>query len=909
MYGNDLPIDFITSSISKQRNNGCNNLPNGGPISIVWAWHDPPLLQALTSTLESIALHNHNWMPVQINILCGSTSCMEVAYEASSETSCLSVSPLLVNEMAKDTPMESWASNHLLAKLLYANHFEEILQVAVQLVVLLKNGGMVLLPGSILTKPLTGMTRSSLATFLQAGIGNEIVFPNGGIHAAIAPKFHPIVEAMMNRMMAVSHWPNYDPHQWPRFVPWQSLKQELDDSSISHALSSEMMGIETVSRDHYSSYATGGKSRHFGTLTYQARRSYLLSQHNKAMNRGDEMQGLGGMQFLPRLDAFVERDRLDVVTVIASSNFSSINDPVTRATPPRPALTPTTVFLNAWYGTPGMIWPPPGNLDPVFVAMHLNTDAVKNKMKQSREYLSKHWPIGARDTSTQSFFESIGVHAVFSACMTMTLQPSSLYNHTRTKGILIVDVSEKGLGVVPGHIKKQATMLTARIDDPNLLDDQLGRYIQAQEMKAHLEAAQVVITQRLHVALPAASMGTPVILIMDDALPGGGGRNGNSRFSGLQNAVHSVNVHGKSDIPKAHLFMMNFDWSNPQPNPNTGIIEQHRNALQVLTMCHGIDLFDSGRKFGVIPPSWEYPMEKLACGIAPLRDNSTIHIASAVNPDWLESQPIFSSWLNALYKSNADKQFAFYFLTGHMNSKQRCLVRWMVLQHFPQSDVFTIAIDELLSDIPYQGIQHIPVVTQSRLFLPNLLPCVDHLLWIDIDAMVMTDVSELWNVRFELPKCGIAGRNSLKNNVMDGMIGSLSWKDKQIPRGLWKATVGQKKSFNAGVLVLSLESLRNTGFLEHVAKYWAFEVGGNDQIALNFQCNGTHAALDSKWNVFKDHPTDPIYKQQEDWSIVHMQGANKPWLEDSNSTHGKVWQLVKLSLIDALIGPNYPNPM
>jgi lipopolysaccharide biosynthesis glycosyltransferase len=168
-------------------------------------------------------------------------------------------------------------------------------------------------------------------------------------------------------------------------------------------------------------------------------------------------------------------------------------------------------------------------------------------------------------------------------------------------------------------------------------------------------------------------------------------------------------------------------------------------------------------------------------------------------------------------------------------------------------------------------------VTQSRLFLEKLLPCVNHLLWIDADAFVLDDLTDLWEMRVKLPPCGVAARNSVLDNVIGNMI-------KVLPlhgggKGICESSSKRKKGFNAGVLLRSLDRLRETNFFENIASYWSFKLGGNDQIALNMQCSGTHAILDPTWNVFKDYPDDPVYQRIDEWHIVHMQGLKKPWIE------------------------------
>lgn len=77
--------------------------------------------------------------------------------------------------------------------------------------------------------------------------------------------------------------------------------------------------------------------RKFGTLSYQTRQSHLLSTGNPVLNRGDEMQGLAGNQFLPRLDAFVEADRLDIGSYIGTAN-SSATTKVSSSSSPRQRL-------------------------------------------------------------------------------------------------------------------------------------------------------------------------------------------------------------------------------------------------------------------------------------------------------------------------------------------------------------------------------------------------------------------------------------------------------------------------------------------------------------------------------------------------------------------------------------------
>jgi lipopolysaccharide biosynthesis glycosyltransferase len=853
----------------------CAMLPNGGPVHVVWAWDTPPTVQAMKTTLEGMAAV----LPrVQVNVYCGSMACVTAANAAKNK--CVTVDRMVAPVLAEGSPLEDWVGDHILAKLLSAHYFEQTLQVAMQLVVLWKYGGVVVLAGSKPSVKLSTLLGKETTLLSAPGGGLVRAGLAGGLHGAGAPSANSIVRDLMVEMLVAYHWsgpegPKYVSSDWPVKIKWEDICRKATGCSAA-SVSIEEMGVDFEGDGNV---AVDLPPRHFGTLSYQARRHYLKSIGNPGMNVGDEMQGLAGIQFIPRLDAFVERDRLDTVNVISSRKFNATG-PVTPEDKSNIAKVPTTVFFNAWWGTKTWVWPPPGKLEPILVAMHLNTQKAQDDVAKHKKYLDSKWPIGARDTKTETFFKSHGVHSLFSGCMTMTLLPSWSAKRAaaeRTNEVLIVDVSDKALELIPNHIKANATFLTAKLLDERV-DDQVARYIAAHATKIRFQKAKLVITQRLHVALPSASMGTPVILILDVNLPGGGGAAGLARFSGLQAAAHTV------DAAEGSKALANFNWDKPPPNPNPEVIELRRNALRVLAMCHG-ELSDSAHKFGVIPSSWEYPIEDVTCNKTEDDSDDRIHIAVALTSEWFDESPVFTTWIRAISKSNPGEKISFYFLTSGMNDKQRCLVRWITLRWLPGSKVYTIQMDDSLSQIEYKGLTHVPKITQARLYLPRLLPCVHRSFWIDLDALVIQPLRQLWTKWEKMPDCGIVARSSTTKNVVLDMLRN------EIPH--FKGTY-RSDGFNAGVMLVDLEILRATKFTETLAQYWSFDLGGNDQIALNMQCNGTHGELDSTWNVFKGYSSDPVNKRFDEWGIVHFQGSLKAW----NSTaaawrddpkHYKIW--------------------
>ncbi len=118
------------------------------------------------------------------------------------------------------------------------------------------------------------------------------------------------------------------------------------------------------------------------------------------INIGDYIQALASSQYYPTIDRFIDRDE----------ELKSYHDD------------PIKVIMNGWYMHHPHNWPPSNKIIPLFVAFHINTSAQKNLLSpESIEYLKKHEPIGCRDLHTLNLLKEHGVDAYFSACMTLTL--------------------------------------------------------------------------------------------------------------------------------------------------------------------------------------------------------------------------------------------------------------------------------------------------------------------------------------------------------------------------------------------------------------------------------------------------------------------------------------------------------
>jgi hypothetical protein len=280
-------------------------------------------------------------------------------------------------------------------------------------------------------------------------------------------------------------------------------------------------------------------------------------------NLGDEIQTLSATQFLPRVDRLIERDRL----------YWYDDCP------------PFFAIFNGWF-TQQPSWPPPDSISPLFVSFHAAHPELLIT-KNLVDYFKRHGPIGCRDLPTANAFRRIGVDAYFSGCLTLTLGRRKV---ARTDQVYAVDVDPTLYATaVPDNIKQvivqvthecppaDAPFLTTakwnaadsglrgiyKVDGVRFLLQGVGerlngarhalRVSRVQQLLSHYSSAKLVITSRLHCALPCLALGTPVILLRR-------GIESDPRFEGLRELVR---FHRDPSRP------IKLDWRDPDPNPDT----------------------------------------------------------------------------------------------------------------------------------------------------------------------------------------------------------------------------------------------------------------------------------------------------------------------------------------------------
>lgn len=155
--------------------------------------------------------------------------------------------------------------------------------------------------------------------------------------------------------------------------------------------------------------------------------------------------------------------------------------------------------------------------------------------------------------------------------------------------------------------------------------------------------------------------------------------------------------------------------------------------------------------------------------------------------------------------------------------------------------------------------------TYFRLFLPELYPQYDKVLYLDSDIVILDDIADLYNTDMG---------DNLVAGAPDDVIQS-----KKVFRDYAENVVGvadYRRYFNAGVLLMNLDELRKFKFLEkfiYLLDTVKFAVA-QDQDYLNRLCKGRVKPFDRTWNRM---PIPNPRIKTEDVKLVHYNLAFKPW--------------------------------
>ncbi len=219
---------------------------------------------------------------------------------------------------------------------------------------------------------------------------------------------------------------------------------------------------------------------------------------------------------------------------------------------------------------------------------------------------------------------------------------------------------------------------------------------------------------------------------------------------------------------------------------------------------------------------------------------------------------------SVLTNASKDDNISFYILDGGINNdkKEKILTLKKTIKDCEIN--FVDINEEDFND--YKSVnthKYITLPTFYRLKLPELLPNVNRVIYLDCDVVVNTSLAELFNI--SMGESSIAGVHDIDK--------------KDVRRN--------PTCVNAGVLVMDLDNMRKYNiqnkFLEWTKEHIDEIVKGDQQI-INETLKGNIVIVQDKWNVQSSNFSNRSSFITQP-NIVHFVARKKPWHYASFSYH------------------------
>lgn len=251
----------------------------------------------------------------------------------------------------------------------------------------------------------------------------------------------------------------------------------------------------------------------------------VYKKRNERMNLGDDMQLLAVENFYRNMNI----DYKDVVRIEFSDLYTWDGEEL---------IVPISFPLIS-YSSSMHITCFSEKIRPVFLSLSILASTLDDS---DVAYLKRFAPVGCRDSHTVNTMKKYNIDAYLYGCITLTF-PRKRKPDEKKEQIFCVDISEKLSAKIPSEIKKDCVSITnmCYVKDLDKASEEKEREI----YNMLIDQAKMVITARMHVALPCMAAGIPVVFAKDLF---------SFRFSGIDRIAKIYSEEEYDSI----------DW-NPQP--------------------------------------------------------------------------------------------------------------------------------------------------------------------------------------------------------------------------------------------------------------------------------------------------------------------------------------------------------
>lgn len=251
---------------------------------------------------------------------------------------------------------------------------------------------------------------------------------------------------------------------------------------------------------------------------------------------------------------------------------------------------------------------------------------------------------------------------------------------------------------------------------------------------------------------------------------------------------------------------------------------------------------------------------------------TTLHVACAADAAYA---PHSAAMLHSVMACRGDAELRVHYLHGPgFPEEPAAQIRAMVERGGAAIDFLEIP-DERIAGLP--EMDFVTSAMWYRIFLPELLPDTDRVLYLDIDTIALDSLEPLWDV-------DVTGHHlAAVTNVF------------YLPSHARRASelgIEPPDYFNSGVVLMNLEQMRADGSQPRLLDYataHASELAWPDQDTLNAVLGPGRIALHPRWNCMNSvllfpwaadvFGADAVAEARARPAIRHFEGptVNKPW--------------------------------
>ena len=277
----------------------------------------------------------------------------------------------------------------------------------------------------------------------------------------------------------------------------------------------------------------------------------------------------------------------------------------------------------------------------------------------------------------------------------------------------------------------------------------------------------------------------------------------------------------------------------------------------------------NAQKFKFIKADSNYSLNKEPISIAMASDSNYIY-------------PTIVSMTSILENKNSDTKIDFYImLSGDFEQGLKGTILHLK-EKYSDCTITLIDMKNRMSSLYTDD--HLTSAAYYRLLLPELLPGIDKVLYLDTDVIVQSDLTKLFDYNIE--NLYLAGVLETEVTGIDGINYKASVHQKDFYMQKYGEQEYIRSYVNSGILLFNLKNMRNDDF---VSKLQACAESHNfinhDQDVLNIVCHGKILPIPNIYNraTWLNPPSNQI--------IMHYCCRNaKPWTNNFASKSDLWWQ-------------------